>query len=138
MAHYVPIEGLVQMNEQIDHDEWQILNSAVNVICARHGKHDPFGHGDYFVSDNNWGGVTQTLLVNSVDFLTPKLVSELSNCIAVTQLFGAQIFVVLDIKNLEPKVSLIIDSQGATEEWDLPEIRQYFDNSFYTNKNQSG
>lgn len=135
MGHCAVIEDLVQMNEQIDHDEWQILNTAVNVVCARHGKHDSSGHADYFVSDNNWGGVTQTLLVNSADFLTPKLVSELSNCITKTKLFGAQIFVILDIKNLEPEVSLIIDSQGATEEWDLPAIRQHLGNSFYNNYN---
>jgi hypothetical protein len=125
------------MNEKIDHDEWQILYDAVRSVCARYGKEDPFGKGDYWVIDDNWGGVTQKIAVNSSKFLSPKLVAELADCIAKTKLYGAQIVVALDLETpnekLPPMMGLLIDSAGATEEWDLPAIRKKLGDDFYTN-----
>ena len=126
------------MNEQIDHDEWKILYDAVREVCARYGKEDPFGKGDFWVIDDDWGGVTQKIAVYSPRFLSPKLVAELSNCIEKTGLYGAQIVVALDLEipneKLPPMMGLLIDSVGATEEWDLQAIRQKVGSDFYTDR----
>lgn len=126
------------MNEVIDHDEWKILYDAVRSVCANHGAEDPYGKGDYWVVDDNWGGVSQKLVVSSPAFLTPRLVAELADCIARTQLYGAQIFVVLELNvpdgKLPPMMGLLIDSQGATEEWDLAQVRRQVGQSFYTDR----
>lgn len=126
------------MNEAIDHEEWKILYDAVRVICAKYGEENPYGKGDFWLVDDDWGGVSQKLVVSSAGFLTPKLVKELSECIALTRLYGAQIFVVLEFElpegKLPPMMGLLIDSEGATEEWDLPQIRQLVGQNFYTDR----
>ena len=126
------------MNEKIDHDEWKILYDAVREVCSRHGKEDPFGNGDYWVIDDDWGGVTQKIAVYSASFLSPKLVIELASCIEKTGLYGAQIVVALDLEipdeKLQPMMGLSIDSAGATEEWDLQAIRQKVGSDFYTDR----
>lgn len=126
------------MNKDIDHEEWKILYDAIRETCARYGKEDPFGKADYWLVDDDWGGVSQKLVVSSPSFLTPKLVKELSECITKTELYGAQIFVILEFElsegKLPPMMGLLIDSQGAIEEWDLPLIRQQVARDFYTDR----
>ncbi|MES2280546.1 MAG: hypothetical protein V4542_03960 [Pseudomonadota bacterium] len=126
------------MNEAIDHAEWRTLYDAIRVVCAKHGTEDPYGKGDYWVVDDNWGGVSQKLVVSSPSFLTPKLVEELADCISDKKLYGAQILVALELKTadgrLAPMMGLLIDSQGATEEWDLASIRKQVGEDFYTDR----
>ena len=125
------------MNESIGDEEWKVVYDAIREVCGRHGTEDPYGKGDYWVVDDNWGGVSQKLVVSSPKFLTPKLVAELADCIARTKLYGAQVLVALDFnlpgKKLPPMMGLMIDSQGATEHWDLESIRQQVGQDFYTN-----
>lgn len=126
------------MNEAIDHNEWKLLYEAVRAVCAKHGTEDPYGKGDYWVVDDNWGGVSQKLVVSSPTFLTPTLVAQLADCIARTQLYGAQILVGLELNvpggKLPLMMGLMIDSQGATEEWNLAQIRAQVGEDFYTDK----
>ncbi|MES2927924.1 MAG: hypothetical protein V4843_13955 [Pseudomonadota bacterium] len=126
------------MNEEIDRDEWKVLYDAVHAVCAKYGTEDPYGGGDYWLVDDNWGGVSQKLVVSSPTFLTPALVAELAACIEKTQLYGAQILVALELNapagKLPPMMGLLIDSQGATEEWDLAQIRAQVGETFYTDR----
>ena len=126
------------MNEPIDHFEWKLLYDAVRAVCAKHGTEDPYGTGDYWVVDDDWGGVSQKLVVSSSNFLTPTLVAELADCIASLRLYGAQILVALELNvpsgKLPPMMGLMIDSQGATEEWDLVQIRELVGADFYTER----
>jgi hypothetical protein len=141
MVHFdASLEDEAQMNEAIDHDEWKILYDAVRSVCTKYGTEDPYGKGDYWVVDDDWGGVSQKLVVSTPAFLKPKLVAELADCIAKTQLYGAQILVVLELnvsgEKLPPMMGLLIDSQGATQEWDLAQIRAKVGPNFYTDPDQ--
>ena len=122
------------MNKSIDQEEWEILYQAICTVCARHGKEDPYGNGDYWVVDDCWGGVTQKIVISSPRFLTPQLVTEISKCITETGLLGAQVIVALDL-NLPggklPPMGMIIDSHGAIEQWDLDLIRKRVGQDFY-------
>lgn len=122
------------MSKSIDQAEWELLYHALCATCARSGQEDPFGLADYWVVDDCWGTVTQKLVVTSPSFLTPKLVSDISNCIRETGLLGAQVVVALEF-NLPgeklPPMGLIIGSQSAYEEWDLELIRKRVGSDFY-------
>ncbi len=126
------------MNKEIDRDEWKTLYDAVHAVCGKHGIEDPYGAGDYWLVDDNWGGVSQKLVVSSPTFLTPALVADLAACIENTQLYGAQILVALELNmptgRLQPMMGLMIDSQGATEEWDLARLRAQIGKAFYTDR----
>jgi hypothetical protein len=127
------------MNRSIDQKEWEILYNALRTVCAKHGTEDPFGNGDYWIVDDNWGGVTQKLVVSSPRFLTPKLVTEITNCIASTGLLGAQVIVALDLNIRGDKLSpmgLIIDAHSAIEEWDIDLIRKRVGPDFFRESGQ--
>ena len=134
----VPLLGVQVNNIKTDRDEWLTLYNAVRAVCARHGIEDPFGDADFWVVDDNWGGVTQKIIVSSAKFLTPQLVRQLSQCIIDTQLQGAQIIVILEIRyrksRLPKMMGLLIGSQGATEEWDIDLLRSKLGNEFYRDR----
>lgn len=127
------------MNKSVDQKEWEILYYALCAVCAKYGAEDPFGNADYWVVDDCWGGVAQKIVVSSPRFLTPQLVAEISNCIRDTGLLGVQVIVALDF-NLPgeklPPMGMIIDSHGATEQWDLDLIRKRVGQDFYRGAGQ--
>lgn len=122
-------------NKASEQNEWDILYQALREVCAKYGVENPYGDGDYWIVDDNWGSATQKLIVFSPKFLKPALVAEISQCIAHTRLLGAQVIVALDFKGTVeklPPMGLIVDSCGATEQWDIDLIRRRVGEDFYT------
>jgi hypothetical protein len=58
-----------EMSKKQPRDEWTILYNAVRDVCKKFGHEDPYGHGDYWVVDDNWGGVSQKIVVATPNFL---------------------------------------------------------------------
>jgi hypothetical protein len=113
-----------EMSKKQPRDEWTILYNAVRDVCKKFGHEDPYGHGDYWVVDDNWGGVSQKIVV-----------SDLSEAIRKNNLLGAEIIVALDMDLPKGKISnmgLIVDSKGAIEHWDLEKIREIAGPDFYS------
>jgi hypothetical protein len=124
-----------EMSKKQPRDEWTILYNAVRDVCKKFGHEDPYGHGDYWVVDDNWGGVSQKIVVATPNFLKKKLVSDLSEAIRKNNLLGAEIIVALDMDLPKGKISnmgLIVDSKGAIEHWDLEKIREIAGPDFYS------
>ena len=117
-------------------EEWKTHYAVVRRICGRYGNEDSSGDGDFWVSDDNWGGVTQRIIVHSSTFLKPKLVRELVEYLRSHEHYGVMIEVILDLKfdgqNLPPMMGLVIDMHNGTEHWDLLAIRQKVGGAFYT------
>jgi hypothetical protein len=124
------------MSEGGFRQEWQIHYDAVRLICAKYGKNDSSGTHDYWVSDENWGGVTQRIIVYSPRFLRPRLVRELISYLRTNKHFGVMIEVILDLtvdgRKLPPMMGLVIDVEDAAEHWDLAAIRKEVGQDFYT------
>jgi hypothetical protein len=116
-------------------EEWKTLYSAVRQICSRYGKENSTGNGDYWVADENWGGVTQRIIVYSPAFLRPKLVRELMEYLGSHKCYGVMIEVILDLnfngRKLPPSMGLVIDMHSAVEHWDLSVIRGLIGQGFY-------
>lgn len=124
-----------EMSKKYSQDEWTILYNAVSEVCKKFGKEDPYGHGDYWVVDDNWGGASQKIIVATPKFLKKKLVSELSEAIKKTNLLGAEIVIALDMDLPRGKINnmgLIVDSQGVIEQWDIERIREIAGSDFYS------
>lgn len=121
------------MNEDIARKEWRLLYDAVRATCSKYGKEDSLGTKDFWISDDNWGGVTQTILVTSPYFVCPKLISDLADCITKNKLYGAQIMVILAFASPDMAL-LIVGSNGATEEWNLDALRERYGKKFYIDK----
>jgi len=66
-----------------EHAEWEAIYGLLLAILQRHGVHDPFGDGDFFLVDDDYGCVQLKIECMSAAALTPALVAE------IQQLLGA-------------------------------------------------
>ena len=136
MALFDGAREYAEMSESSYREEWKTHYAAVRRMCERYGKEDSSGGGDFWVSDDNWGGVTQRVIVHSTTFLRPKLVRELVEYLRSNEHYGVMIEVILDLnfegQKLPSMMGLVIDMQSGTEHWDLPAIRQKVGSAFYT------
>jgi hypothetical protein len=49
-------------------EEWEALYSELLTLLAQFGRNDPFGDGDYWLVDDDWGGHRQKVCVSSPTF----------------------------------------------------------------------
>lgn len=136
MARYDAVQGHVLMSEPDFKKEWQTCYRAVSQICAKYGKEKDSGIADYWLCDDNWGGVTQRLIVHSPSFLRPKLVTEIMAYLNNIEPYGVVVEVILDLnfngQRIPPMMGLVIDRSCLVEHWDLSAMRAKVGNAFYT------
>ena len=122
------------MDDLTDAEEWRRLYECVRAACLQYGTEDAFGHGDFWVVDDCWGGVGQKVVVTNPLFITRRLVAELSACIVRLGLLGAEIVVALetgDGKTEDEAAGLVVHSAGFVEYWDLQALRAKYGNTFF-------
>lgn len=59
--------------------DWQLLHDAITGVLDLHGVKDPFGRGDYWLLDENWGRYSQQLEFQNLDLFQPVLLQALQN-----------------------------------------------------------
>jgi hypothetical protein len=128
------------VTSDLNSSEWQQLNKAVESICCKYGKESSASEqNDFEISRDNWGGVSQRVLVFKPKFLVPRLLQELSQSINKTKLIGAQIEVVFDFGGFGNASAdfmrglLIVHANGVDESFtEIEELRKFFGSWFYT------
>jgi hypothetical protein len=138
MAHCGAALGCVQMSEPDFKKEWQTYYRAIGQICARYGKDDASGAADYWLTDDNWGGVTQRLIVHSPSFLKPKMINEIMAYLNTIEPYGVMVEVILDLnfngQRLSPMMGLVVDRSCTIEHWDLSAMRAKVGSDFYIDR----
>jgi hypothetical protein len=70
-------ESIDQVSDEIEmYKEWESLYEELMTILERHGKHDPFGDGDYFLVDDCYSSPQHKVERTSSHGFTPSLVAE--------------------------------------------------------------
>jgi len=62
--------------------DWPILHDMVKATLDRFGKIDPFGRGDYWLVDDDWGWFRQQVEFHTLKMLRPEIIFELQNVLA--------------------------------------------------------
>lgn len=57
--------------------DWQLLHDGVTQIFDGYGVKDPFGKGDYWLLDENWGRHSQQIEFMNLDLFQPVIISAL-------------------------------------------------------------
>jgi hypothetical protein len=69
---------------QIQHSrEWEALHSALSAVLSHFGKEDPYGNGDYWIVENDYGHPSHMVCVSQLAFITPELVSAVQQALKV-------------------------------------------------------
>jgi len=59
------------------HTEWEAIYGLLLAILERHGDHDPFGDGDFFLVDDDYGSTQHKIECTSKAAFTPALAAEI-------------------------------------------------------------
>jgi hypothetical protein len=57
-------------------EEWDSLYARLKTLLDSRGKSDAFGHGDFWIVDDNWGTPQHKVCIFQLGFLRPDLVRE--------------------------------------------------------------
>jgi hypothetical protein len=59
--------------EERQREEWEALYEQLRLLLCEHGKEDPFGDGDFWIVDGNYGSPQHKVCVFEVSFITRAL-----------------------------------------------------------------
>ncbi|ABM93335.1 hypothetical protein [Methylibium petroleiphilum] len=65
-----------------DLNEWSVLYGRLLEELAVHGRNDPFGDGDFYLIDDDYGSKQQKIEVTSSGSFTPALVTGIQRILA--------------------------------------------------------
>jgi hypothetical protein len=68
---------MLEHNETRRAAEWQVLHDRITKLLDQFGKKDPFGRGDYWLVDDDWGDYRQKLEVQTLSLLQPRVIKLL-------------------------------------------------------------
>jgi CO dehydrogenase/acetyl-CoA synthase delta subunit len=69
------------MSETAHDQEWISLYGALRDILSQFGTEDPYGDGDYWIVDDNWGDRSHKVEVSKIAFLTPMLIASVKGAL---------------------------------------------------------
>src|SRR3954462_7963829 len=88
------------MSEQrLQEVQWQDLYKELKALLAAHGEESPFGNGDYWLFDDNWGGAMQKVCVFNIAFLDRALATEIQRLLCKTPFQKWGVMFALELKN---------------------------------------
>jgi len=62
--------------DELQSKDWSLLYDDLKALMASHGTEDPFGNGDYWILDENWGPRQHKICVFNLEVLRPYIASE--------------------------------------------------------------
>lgn len=65
------------------HAEWAKLYELLLAALTRHGVHDPFGDGDFYLVDDDYGSMQHKIECTSAAAFTPALAAEIQQLLAL-------------------------------------------------------
>jgi hypothetical protein len=100
-------------------NEWQLL--YVNLVRAlkRLGIEDPYGEGDYWLVDDDYGDTTQKLCVHRRSFIQPELITLLQRELREFPHWRVMMQIEFPLDNPTPRHGgLIVHHDRIEEHWD--------------------
>ena len=61
---------------------WQTLYEQLLCVLSRHGVNDPFGDGDFFLVDDDYGCSQQKVECMKAEAVTPALISDVQKLLS--------------------------------------------------------
>jgi hypothetical protein len=120
----------MEMDEEKQVVEWDVLYDRLIAVLAPFGKDDPFGEGEYWILDDNYGHPQHKVYFNKLEMLEPRIVKAIQA--VVGEFPGWDIVVAMDVQSAErgwPEMGLIIRKDeiidGLQRQYFPPEYRNF-------------
>lgn len=63
-------------------EEWKALYLSLGEVLSQFGREDPYGDGDYWLVDDDYGDTAHKVCVSRLAFLTPELIVAVQRALA--------------------------------------------------------
>jgi hypothetical protein len=106
--------------ETMQDTEWRLLYAKLSGLLESAGEPNPYGDGDYWLVDDNWGSMQHKLCVFRIGAITSALTDEIQK---ILKPFDPkwEVLVALDLKDKRytggPE-GMVITARGVRELWD--------------------
>lgn len=96
-------------DDVLQEQEWSAVYEAIAGVLRKHGTEDPYGKGDYWILDENWGPRQQKVEFHNLRMLSPPIIYALRD---VLQAYADwEIVIGIDVPGKEndwPPMGLIV------------------------------
>jgi hypothetical protein len=110
--------------------EWQVLHEKITETLDRFGTKNPFGKGDYWLVDDNWGWCRQQLEFQNLNLFRPQVIKSLQALLAKFPKWEITVRANAVGKENWPGMGLIIYNDEIIDELQReyfpPEFRNFF------------
>jgi len=111
---------------------WRELYSLLRALCLRSGVESPYGKGDFWIVDDDWGGQLHKICVFRISFITKRLVGDIQ-ALLQTQFADWGVMFQLEILNAVetiPPEGLVVYADAIEEAWDRDLLIRVFQKEF--------
>jgi hypothetical protein len=113
-------------------NEWLMLYEILRTLLLKQGEESPFGEGDFWLVDENWGGSLQKICIFKMAFLTKLLVNDIREMLG--QSFPSWgVMVQLEIIHEETSIGpegMVIFHDRVEVAWDTANMKRCFGSDF--------
>jgi hypothetical protein len=118
--------------DQRQDQEWQALYAELAALLERHGKQDPYGEGDFWIVDDNWGSPQHKVCIFRLSFLTRPLALEIQRLI---RQYSLPWEVLLSLDNPEHRptpddLGVTVRKADIEEAWSQDRMQRAFGSEF--------
>ena len=120
-------------NEGGHEREWYERYNQLNKLLAKKGRSSPYGEGDYWIVDDDWGDNRQMVYVFRIGFLRQELATEVQSLLSRVAPHWGVIFS-LEIKidrTPVPPQGLTVFADRIDEAWNRGALKALFGDDFY-------
>ncbi|WP_374666293.1 hypothetical protein [Ramlibacter sp.] len=97
-----------------------MVYGALRACLSEFGTEDPYGQGDFWLVDDDYGGTTQKICVHHRDFLTPALIPAIQALLAEHSGWRVLIQFEFPISGVIPNSSgIVIRSDCVEPHWEV-------------------
>jgi hypothetical protein len=118
--------------DELQEREWEALFADLGELLRRYGAQHPFGEGDFWIVDDNWGSPEHKVCVTRLPFLTRVLAADVQRLLQKYSLPWAVLFSLDDpkLRPTEADRGVLVRKTGIEEHWDRERMKSAFGDDF--------
>jgi hypothetical protein len=122
----------VDAHEERQPKEWAALYAELGALLEKHGTQNPYGDGDFWIVDDNYGSPQHKVCVTRISFLTRPLATEVQRVLRNYSLAWEVLF---SLDKAEPRptendLGVLVRKSDIKEYWSAERMKMAFGNDF--------
>jgi hypothetical protein len=122
----------VDVNEDIQAMEWEALFAELAGLLEGYGTQDPYGDGDFWIVDDNYGSAQHKVCVTRLMFLTRPVAVEVQRVLRKYSLPWEVLFSLdkAEMRPSEDDLGVLVRKSDSKEYWNVERMKKAFGNEF--------